>query len=122
MSIEELEAQVADLSQQLAAAQARANQAESSLEQIRLAARKEAIAQLALKTGREFKPEEAATLEQLEEGAFHVLAAVMSEKIHVDEHLFSAQYTNGAAADPEGKPTLAKMNATLIHQLSGKKE
>jgi len=127
MTIEELQAQVSELTQQLAASKAEAESAHASLAQIRMTARKAAIKELSAQTGREFKAEESAALEKLEEEAFVVLSAVFvdgkKKTTEKDKHLFSDQATAGkddAHGSDENKPTLAKLNATLIHQLSGK--
>lgn len=122
MTLEALQAKVAELTQQLEAANAKTSEATTQLAEMKAAARTDAI----LKLGREFSPEQKAALEKLGDAEFLILSAVIAEEHKTapdaPPHLFSEQFGNGKPDATHQKPALASLNATLINQLSGKKE
>lgn len=100
MTIEELQAKVAELEGTLTAETARADAAETQLAGIRLAARKAAVVSLGADLGRELTAEEIAAFEKMPEEIFAVMAGTLKTfkpAAGASSHLFSEQATNGAA-------------------------
>ena len=118
MTIEELQAQVSDLSAKLEAETTARQKAEADLAAIQLAARKASIAQLAADLGRDLTDAEATAFETMDETVFATMSATLkSFKPAAPDHLFKP--APAGSGQPES-PTLAQINAAFLNQLNGK--
>lgn len=122
MTIEELQQQVSDLAASLGAEKTARQTAEAALSEIKLAARKAAIAQLAGSLSRELKAEEVNALETLDDPTFAVMSAALQSfkpAQNAPAHLFTEQATDGKAPDKQ-ETELIKARAILNKQVTGK--
>jgi len=108
MTLEDLQAQIADLSAKLEAETTARQTAESALAEIKMAARKDAIASLAAEIARDLTDDEATALEKMPEDMFITMSGTLKSFKPVAAapmHLFSEQATGGS--NPKAAPTPA---------------
>ena len=104
MTLEELQTQIADLSAKLEAETTARQTAETALAAVQLAARKDAIKQLAADLGRDMKDDETAALEKMDVATFATMSATLLSfkpaKPAPGMHLFSDQAADGKPESP----------------------
>ena len=115
MELEALKAKVAELEAAAAEHKDRADKAEAKLEEIRMAARKDAIAKLEAATGQTFddaKKAAFASMDDLQFDAVTVALSALAKPADAPAHLFSEQATGGA---PQGNGETVKLSASAIY-------
>jgi hypothetical protein len=118
MTLEELQAKIAELEGSLTAEKTRADAAETTLATIQLAARKTAITQLAANLGRDLSPEETAAFEQMPGEIFAVMAGTLQsvKPTAPPAYLFSEQATQGKAPASQNED----LSAAIVAQVNAK--
>lgn len=122
MTLDELQAQVADLSAKLEAETTARQQAEADLSAVKLAARQEAIKQLAADLGRDMTEAETVAMVRMDETTYATMSATLLSFKPApparDASLFAPLATDGKPADPEADAVI-KAQAILRNQVSG---